>query len=63
MSGIEKSVDERLEALEKLVEQLIDEQAARDKRLGRIGKVVMGAATVLGILVGSLVDVIDRIRP
>ncbi len=63
VSGIEKSVDDRLEKLERLVAQLIDDQAARDKRLGRLGKIVIGAATVFGIVVGAVFTIVDHLRP
>lgn len=63
VSGIERSVDERLESLEKLVARLIDDQAARDRRLGRLGKIVIGAATVFGIVVGAVTSIADHIRP
>lgn len=63
VSGIEKSVDERLEKLELLVARLIDDQAARDKRLGRLGKIVIGAATVFGIVVGAVFTIVDHLRP
>jgi tetrahydromethanopterin S-methyltransferase subunit G len=63
VSGIEKSVDERLEALEKLVARVIDEQEARDRRLGRDGKIVIGAATVFGIVVGAVFTIVDHLQP
>lgn len=63
VSGIEKSVDDRLEKLERLVAQLIDDQAAHDKRLGRLGKIVIGAATVFGIVVGAVFTIVDHLRP
>lgn len=63
VSGIEKSVDDRLEKLERLVAQLIDDQAAHAKRLGRLGKIVIGAATVFGIVVGAVFTIVDHLRP
>ncbi len=60
VSGIEKSVDDRLE---RRVAQLIDDQAAHAKRLGRLGKIVIGAATVFGIVVGAVFTIVDHLRP
>ena len=62
VSGIEKSVDERLGALEELVAKLVDDQAAREKRLGVAGKFVIGAATVFGIFVGAIFTIVDHVR-